>query len=177
MKRIELYIIVTALIACSLGCQAQGFGFPPATAGPQGSTIVRVNAPTWVAPQIAETTDDDNAIASLNAELPMFQWMPVAVSGAEINGITYDLRIVEVMPGQAPDQAIRRNPKVYEVRALLVPQCLLPRTVLTALRPDAIYAAQISTRMPAGSRVQLIDGGRSRIMLFAIADNKTNPEK
>lgn len=175
MKRIELYI-VTVLIACSLGCQAQGFGFPPATAGPQGSTIVRVNAPTWVAPLMAEMADD-NAIATLNTEVPMFQWMPVVVSGAEINGITYDLRIVEVMPDQAPDQAIRRNPKVYEVRALLVPQCLLPRTVLTALRPDALYAAQITTRMPAGSRVQLIDGGRSRIMLFIIVDNKTNPEK
>lgn len=174
MKRIALYMVIT-LIAVAQAA-AQGFGFPPGTMPGSEPTVIRINAPEWVAPMPAVDADD-NEPSMLNLQAPMLQWTPIVTSGTPIAGITYDLRIVEVMPDQAPDQAIRRNPKVFETRQLVLPQCLLPHTVTTGLRSDALYAAQITTRVPAGAKVQLSNNGKSRILLFRVAVTSTETDK
>ena len=81
-------------------------------------------------------------------------------------GTTYDFTIVEIMPGQSPDQAIERNPVVYRAPGLITPQCLLPRTIVEALRPEAEYAAQIKTNVPHN---RLANDGAGELLLFRLA--------
>ena len=97
----------------------------------------------------------------------MFQWIPPVLNGSPVPmGTTYDFTIVEIMPGQSPDQAIERNPVVYRAPGLITPQCLLPRTIVEALRPEAEYAAQIKTNVPHN---RLANDGAGELLLFRLA--------
>lgn len=64
------------------------------------------------------------------------------------------------------DQAIERNPVVYRAPGLITPQCLLPRTIVEALRPEAEYAAQIKTNVPHN---RLANDGAGELLLFRLA--------
>lgn len=168
MKRYAACII---MMLASIAATAQNMGFGTNMGQPHhpATVITRVKAPEWILPiRVADYSDP--VVTNLSAEVPMLQWMPVVAEGVAMAGITYDLCIVRLMPDQAPDQAIRRNPKVYEKKSLMVPQCLLPKQVMSAFEPEATYVAQVRAKLPPGGQnVQLIDGGRSALMLFKVA--------
>ena len=168
MKRYAACII---MMLASIAATAQNMGFGTNMGQPHhpATVITRVKAPEWIQPiRVADYSDP--VVANLSAEVPMLQWLPVVAEGVAMAGITYDLCIVRLMPDQAPDQAIRRNPKVYEKKSLMVPQCLLPKQVMSAFEPEATYVAQVRAKLPPGGQnVQLIDGGRSALMLFKVA--------
>ena len=58
------------------------------------------------------------------------------------------------------------NPVVYRAPGLITPQCLLPRTIVEALRPEAEYAAQIKTNVPHN---RLANDGAGELLLFRLA--------
>lgn len=138
--------------------------------GADNAAHTHVKAPEWVTPVVNE--GDTAMVTTMNA---LFVWIPAVIDGSTAINSTSTFTVVQLMPGQAPDDAIRRNPKVYEKKALITPQCLIPVNVAQTMAKDALYAAQITVNHfngnPQGSEI------KSRLMIFTVngpIDN-TNP--
>lgn len=128
-----------------------------------------VPSPRWVAPAFIDAYSDRDT-ASLSLQTPMLQWMmPIDNNSPIPVNFTYDLKIVEAMPGQDPLEAIERNPVAYQLRQLMAPQCLIPVNVIKMFSPDMVYVAQITARAP---QVRQQNGGRSDLLIFRVTDSK-----
>lgn len=135
----------------------------------------QASAPKWVTP-VAMNDYENHNVATLSQQVPMLQWTTPAVScnPAPIQ-YTYDLKIVQMLPLQAPDEAMDRNPVVYQKMALTMPQCLIPATVIRNFAPTETYAAQItvhSNNTQEGSLdyVNLQNNGKSDLLMFRVKD-------
>lgn len=163
MKR---FIINITLMLMSIGClSAQNALFH----GADNAANSRVKAPEWVTPIVNE--GDTAGVAAMNA---MFVWTPAIINGTPAVNYTSTFTVVQLMPGQAPDDAIRRNPKVFEKRGLSAPQCLVPVNVARTMATDAVYAAQITVSRfngtPRGNEI------KSPLLIFTVnsPNNNTN---
>lgn len=171
MKKIVASILLAAASLASMPAQAQGFGMPgsqmpPGVTPAPGNVRVRVQAPRWVAPSVIGDYEDTRVVA-LDTRNPILIWMPPVLSGSTAAvTFTYDLKIVMVMPEQAPDQAIDRNPVVYQVKQLVTPQCLLPMTAVNAMTADNLYVAQVTTHARSTIAIELENKGKSELLLF-----------
>ena len=84
------------------------------------------------------------------------------------------------MPLQAPDEAIERNPVVYQATGLTMPQCLIPLNVIRNFSPYETYLAQITAKSNAtqiGSLdyIELMNNGKSDIKMFRVKDYSETP--
>lgn len=153
----------TAALAILLAATASAMGQVQSPVG------YEVPSPRWAAPAITDAYCDRDT-ASLSPEVPMLQWtVPVSNNSPFPISFTYDLKIVETMPGQDPIEAIERNPVAYSLRQLMAPQCLLPVSVVRTFSPDGVYVAQVTAR---AQYVRLQNGGRSDLLLFRVNDTK-----
>ncbi|HWP38445.1 MAG TPA: hypothetical protein VNL18_12915 [Gemmatimonadales bacterium] len=117
----------------------QGTSESPGTTLTQACADFSITAPA--PPSLVAPSDGDTTTMSL----PLFAWTPV-VTG--INApVTYHLRIVEVLPGQTPLEAINNLP--HEEADLGVTSFLYSPTAL-ALRDGAVYAWQVQALDAAG---------------------------
>ena len=129
-------------------------------------------APEFLTP--ATTNMDMQAIAELNPLSPQFTWKaPVLACNPSALQYTYSLRIVEVLPGQQPDNSMDHNPVVYQVSNLSAPMCMIPQTVIKQMNGKITYAAQITaTSANAGSNmlnyVNIANEGKSTYKLFRL---------
>ncbi len=57
---------------------------------------------------------------------------------------TYTLKVVQLVAGQQPDDAIAHNPSVYERTGLLTPLCILPQERVRHMADDATYVARVT---------------------------------
>lgn len=101
-----------------------------------------------------------------------FSWtMPTINCGAS-STYTYDLRIVELLDGQSPDDAIDRNPVAYQAHKLVAPICIVPQNIINSyLKADHNYIAQTTTHPSTASAmnyVMLENDGKSDIRRFRI---------
>lgn len=108
-----------------------------------------------------------------------FSWtMPTITCGAT-STYTYDLRIVELLDGQAPDDAIDLNPVAYQARKLVAPICIVPQNIINSyLKADRNYIAQITTHPATTSAmnyVMLENDGKSDIRRFRIKGRPVPP--
>lgn len=127
------------------------------------------SSPRWVAPAVVDAYSNRDT-AALSMHYPMLQWMmPVDNNSSLPVNFTYDLKIVEAMPGQDPVEAIKRNPVAYQLRQLMAPQCLIPVNVIKMFNPDMVYVAQVTARAP---QVRLQNEGRSDLLIFRVTDLK-----
>lgn len=106
-------------------------------------------------------------------EIVQFNWtIPTINCGASAT-YNYDFRVVEVLPGQQPDDAILRNPIVYQVKQLVAPTCIIPTDVVNRLfRPDKDYICQVTANPNTTSALNYVminNGGESDYRMFHIA--------
>ncbi len=141
----------------------------------------QASAPRWVSPVTMNDYEDRN-VATLSQQVPMLQWTSPAVScdPTSVN-YTYDLKIVQALPLQSPDEAIERNPVVYRQTSLTAPQCLVPATTIKMFSPTETYVAQItahSSNTQVGSLgfVSLQNDGKSDLLLFRVKDYTAVPD-
>lgn len=175
LRRHIIYIAVAAMAVPSVSAQFPGHNV--GVSAMPGATRYKVEAPRWVQPmQVGDY--EDVSVATLPLLNPIFQWMPPVIGGiAAAVTYTYDLKIVQVMPGQALDQAIDRNPVVYQVKSLGVPQCLLPADIARRLDPEALYVAQIVTHAHSTVAIDMANDGRGPLMPFRVqAAEDTNSQ-
>ena len=94
---------------------------------------------------------------------PVFTWSPV-IAPADVN-VEYEIRIVELLSGQQPEQAIdgARFPIVEEVVQNLTSFMMTPQQL--QLEPGTVYAWQVTARDAFGE-YPFRNGGRSEIGIF-----------
>ncbi|MFN3695536.1 MAG: hypothetical protein ACK4UV_11050, partial [Ignavibacterium sp.] len=90
------------------------------------------------APQLIFPVNNDSFETNIN--YPTFQWMPVIVPPAY--QITYTLKIVEILQGQIPSQAINANLPLYENNQITTSTVTYPIDALP-LEPGKKYAWQV----------------------------------
>ncbi len=112
-------------------------------------------------PLLLSPTDD----VALTSPFPVFSWTPLT-GITPGNAIEYELLIVEVLPGQAPYQALESNIEV--VREVLVEQTSFVYTPNNLpLEPGKEYAWQVRTRDVAG-RLPVLDQGDTEFYTFRV---------
>lgn len=132
-------------------------------------------APEWISPVPMGDFAESN-IATLSKQTPLLTWMsPIITCSSIIHTFTYDIKVVQSMPLQAPDEAIERNPVVYQATGLTMPQCMIPISVVNGMSPIETYVAQITAKSNAtqiGSLdyIELMNNGKSDLKLFRVKD-------
>ena len=103
--------------------------------------------------------------ATVTQTYPIFGWTPVI--GPTTQPIAYDLLLVELLPGQTPQQALDANRAYVEQSVQATSFAYTPR--LLPLTPGRTYVWQITARDPAG-QLPISDGGRTPIQTFRYED-------
>ncbi len=141
----------------------------------------------------------DNNLPQLSVATPIITWMPPVSSCTTNADIVYDLKIVDCLPGQSIDEAMRVQGEVYKKDGILVPTITLPADALTKLKhaigadmDDQAYfdnqfnrfVMQVTARKatkadPEDFNYTLIENeGRSPLLPFSICDpSVTKQEK
>ncbi len=146
------------------------------------SVCYQAKAPEWIMP-VPAGDFNDKEIATLSKQTPMLSWTaPVVNCDPRQRKYTYDLKIVQQLPLQAIDEAIERNPVVYQTTGLQMPQCIIPINVVKNLSPNETYLAQINAKSnatQAGSLdyINIINDGKSNIKMFRLKDYSEIPEQ
>lgn len=136
----------------------------------------RAQAPQFLLPMPQGGFDDGTTPANLEALNPMFTWTaPVLTCNQSATQYRYDFRVVEVLANQSPDEAIERNPVVYQAKNLLIPQASIPTNIIKSqFNTNKTYVAQVTasaTNASVLSYVMIENDGKSTYKLFRIKTN------
>jgi len=113
-------------------------------------------------------------VADLDPLSPQFTWKaPVIACNPGVLQYTYSIRIVEMLPGQLPDNSMDQNPVVYQVSNLSTPMCMIPQPVIKQMKEGTTYAAQVTaTTANANNKmlnyVSIANSGKSTYKLFRL---------
>jgi hypothetical protein len=90
---------------------------------------------------------------TLTDKYPLFVWTPPMPRPS--GPLAYDLKLVEVLPGQIPEEAIRSNRPWFEQKGITATQLRYPASARALARPVAIPvgAAPATRGEPVGSEV------------------------
>ncbi len=137
-----------------------------AVADPSGFVLAQSCADFTIAyPAAPELLGPDDG-ADVTSTSPLFQWTPVQVPAGY--QLTYDLRIVEVLPGQLPGEALRSNIPVYEDLDAMGTVLRYPVEALP-LEPGKTYAWSVQALDQNGYPASANDG-RSEIRTFKVGE-------
>jgi hypothetical protein len=145
--------------ACASAADASGFVLAEACAD---FFITYPDPPLLLAPDPA---------AVLTEEAPLFQWTPVQVP-TEYQ-LTYALRVVEVLEGQLPGEALATNIPVHEERDAFSTTFRYPIDA-RPLEPGRTYAWSVRALDQNGYAASANEG-RSEIWTFAVEDPNAPP--
>lgn len=158
---------------------------PRVMSNPNGGTCIfnvcyKAQAPEFLQPQ-ADFNKPMSAV-ELSPENALFTWKAPVVSCATAQRFKYNFKVVEVLPGQNPDDAVRNGVR-YQANNLTTPTCIIPlNAIRTQFRPDVTYMAFVeASAMGVTSNylnyVMIENEGRSNLRLFRFVDKKEKPTK
>jgi hypothetical protein len=149
----------------------------------QFTVCYRGQAPQFLTPTASGAgTLNDLSIAQLDKTIPQFTWrQPVVSCNAAALQFTYEFRVVELLPGQNPDDAMDRNANFYIARNLTVPMATIPVTYVNRMDLSKTYVAQVkATQSGVGSKmlnyVMLENGGKSPFRQFRVYQPEVKEE-
>ena len=98
---------------------------------------MNIQAPAWVNPNTPTSSISDGGcdVYTISTQNPVFQWTPPVVSAAPAATFIYDLRIVELIDGQAIDYLMAKAPVFFKKNGLIVPQ-IIPANVIKNFCPS-----------------------------------------
>ena len=141
-------------------------------------------APEFLTPSVVGKGDlNDLSVAKLDKTIPQFTWrQPVVSCNSGALQFSYEFRVVELLPGQNPDDAIDRNANIYIARNLTVPMVTIPVTYINRMDVSKTYVAQVkATQSGVGSKmlnyVMLENNGKSPFRQFRIYEPEVKEEK
>jgi len=126
----------------------------------------------------------DLSVATLNKNNAQFTWRaPVIACNSALLQFSYEFKIVELLPGQQPDDAIDHNANFYIVKELMTPMVIIPTTYVNRMDADKTYVAQVTAKQ-TGLGAQMLNytvienNGKSPFRLFKLAkEEETNKEQ
>ena len=134
----------------------------------------RAQAPEFLTPAVQGNNLELNSVAEIDPISPMFTWKaPVIACNPTTLQFNYSMRVVEVLPGQYPDNSMDHNPVLYQANSLTTPTCMIPTAVLKTMKQGTTYAAQV-TATPANSNNKMLNyvtvenEGKSTYRLFRL---------
>lgn len=162
---------------------------PTVVSSPSGgyayfNVCYNAQAPAFLTPALPNQGQElvPLTVAELDPATPQFTWKaPVVACNPASIQYTYTLRIVEVLPGQNPDNSMDYNPVVYQANQLTTPMCVIPFAVLKTMKQGTTYAAQL-TATPGNTGTKMLNyvsvenNGKSPYHLFRLKANKVEPE-
>ena len=101
---------------------------------------MNIQAPAWVNPNTPTSSISDGGcdVYTISTQNHVFQWTPPVVSAAPAATFIYDLRIVELIDGQAIDYLMAKAPVFFKKNGLIVPQIII-RQMLSRIFAPAIF--------------------------------------
>lgn len=128
----------------------------------------KAQAPQFLIPMVDASSSE--AVAQVDPLSAQFTWtIPTIACGATAS-YTYDIKFVELLPGQQPDVAMDRNPVVYQVSDLMANSCIIPTNKVSgSFLADKTYLAQVTAQANNGSPlsyVMLENNGKSTFLPF-----------
>ena len=131
----------------------------------------KAQAPQFLMPMLVGTKTPD--VAEVDPLSAQFTWtQPVITCGSTFSSYTYSFKVVEWFDGQQPDDAMDRNPIVYESNNLMAPLCVIPSNVITTkFYTTKKYLAQVTARSTSTNTlnyVMLENNGKSTYRTFRI---------
>lgn len=151
----------------------------------QFTVCYTAQAPQFMTPQTAPNTDplSNLSVAKVDMNLPQFTWMaPTLNCNPTLFNFTYDVKVVR-LDNLMPDEAIEKNPVVFERNRLTTPTLTIPAPYVVRLMedPKAIYAMQVTAHTGYGGsnslNFTLIENeGRSDVLLFRLYDPSKKEE-
>jgi hypothetical protein len=117
------------------------------------------------------------SVAKLSRQNPQFTWRePVLTCNPSAQRYTYDIKVVELYPGQQPDDAMDHNPALYLQHGIMTPLAMVPKSSLDRMKADKTYLAQVTARTTSGARmlnyIQIENGGKSPWRMFRVVDSE-----
>ena len=160
---------------------------PVVVSSPTGGTArftvcYKAQAPTFLSPASNSLSLENSEVCELDALSPLFVWtQPVIACNPQAMGFRYNFKVVEVLKGQHPDDAVDRNPVIFKADNLMAAQCVIPTQVMsTQFYTDRTYAAQVtavSTSTNVLNYVMLENEGKSTYRLFRVVTSDMKGEE
>ena len=144
----------------------------------------KVDAPKFVNPirPMGVSLDALNNVAELNPLNPMFTWTETVLTGARPVYFNYDFKVVEVGPGQDPEDAWTHETHVlYKKENLTSATAVIPQNVIRMMDKNCTYAARVTAKqrnqvtMNNMGFTLVANEGRSDLMLFKLKSDD-NPK-
>lgn len=139
----------------------------------------KAQAPQFLTPMINMAGDE--TVAQVDPLTAQFTWTTPVTNCGVSTTYTYDITIVELLPGQQPDVAMDRNPVVYQAKGILPNMCIIsPQIVTSNFYADRTYLAQVRAVAKANgplSYVVLENNGKSTYLPFKFKTNNSDDDK
>lgn len=139
-------------------------------------------APTFSKPVFTNHPSDDDPfgdfnVATLSTKDPQIIWQQPLIACSPMGlSFHYDIRIVRLISGQTPDNAVLNNGTVYEKSSLLSNIFTVPTEVLKKFNKNDLYAVQV-TAIPTNKKrsdqlgyVYINNDGHSPWRMFRVTD-------
>lgn len=155
----------------------------PMTGKCQFTVCYKAQAPQFILPMAIGKGLNDLNVAKLSRQNPQLTWRePVLACNPKAQRYTYDIKIVEMMPGQQPDDAMDFNPAVYLQRGIMTPVATIPKVALDRMKKDKTYLVQVTART-SGSAARMLNytlienEGKSPYRMFRVVDSEFETPK
>lgn len=145
----------------------------------------KVDAPKFVNPirPMGVSLDALNNVAELNPLNPMFAWTETVLTGARPVYFYYDFKVVEVGPGQDPEDAWTHETHVlYKKEYLTSATAVIPQNVIRMMDKNCTYAARVTAKqrnqvgMNNMGFTLVANEGRSDLMIFKLKSDKNTAD-
>ena len=120
----------------------------------------------------------DLSVAEIQQNNAQFTWRaPVTTCNAQATQFSYEFKIVELLPGQQPDDAINKNAAFYTVKDLVTPMVTIPPTYVNRLDKAKTYVAQVKAKQTGTGAnmlnyVMIENEGKSPFRMFKLVEPK-----
>ena len=132
----------------------------------------KAQAPEFLMPMAAVGASAAMPVCTMDKHNALFTWKePVVACNPGAARFTYSIKVVQVVNGQNPDEAMQHNAAVYEKSGLLSPMCILPQERIRNMIDGETYAARVTAQQSGlGSSYlnysMVENDGQSDIKLF-----------
>ena len=105
----------------------------------------KAQAPEFLMPMPGIGNNADASVCTMDKQNALFTWKePIVTCNPGAARFTYKFKVVQLVGGQTPDEAIEYNPAVYEKSGLMSPMLILPQERIRSMIDDMTYVARVT---------------------------------
>lgn len=139
----------------------------------------KAQAPEFLMPMPGIGNNADASVCTMDKQNALFTWKePIVTCNPGAARFTYKFKVVQLVGGQTPDEAIEYNPAVYEKSGLMSPMMILPQERIRSMIDDMTYVARVTAEQSGlGSNYlnysMVENDGKSDLRLFRFEPDAT----